>query len=54
MNKADFVNRWDSDVFPNKEIGTQIFIDLKKNLKTSPHPFSSWRSIKSKIKNNFH
>ena len=45
MNKADFVNRWDSDVFPNKEIGTQIFIDLKKNLKTSPHPFSSWRSV---------
>jgi len=45
MKKTNFINRWDSDVFPNKDIGTQIFIDLKKNLKTSPHPFSSWRSI---------
>ena len=45
MKKLNFVNRWDSDVFPSKEIGTQIFIDLKKNLKISPHPFSSWRSI---------
>lgn len=45
MKKKIFINRWDSDVFPNNEVGTQIFIDLKKNLKTSPHPFSSWRSI---------
>ena len=45
MKKSNFVNRWNSDVFPNKEIGTQIFIDIKKKLKTSPHPFSSWRSV---------
>ena len=45
MKKLNFVNRWHSDVFPSKEIGTPIFIDLKKNLKISPHPFSSWRSI---------
>lgn len=45
MNKSNFVNRWDSDVFPSKEVGTQIFVDLKKNLQILPHPFSSWRSV---------
>ena len=38
------VNRWESEAFESHEIAEQIFFDLKKNLKYSPHPYSAWRS----------
>ena len=44
-SKSNFINRWDSDAFPNKEVGYQVFKDVKQKLKISPHPFSSWRSV---------
>ena len=40
-----YVERWDSDVFPNKEIAKVIYNDIKNKLKVMPHPFHGWRSI---------
>ncbi len=41
----NYVDRWDSDVFENKEISKLIYDDVKKKLKVMPHPFHGWRSI---------
>ena len=41
----NYVDRWDSDVFKNKEISKIIYQDVKKKLKVMPHPFHGWRSI---------
>ena len=37
--------RWHSDVFLNKEQGEKIYRDIRKNFKTSPHPFCGWRGF---------
>ena len=39
------MGRWKSDAFENEELANKIFYDVKKYLKTMPHPFCSWRSI---------
>jgi len=39
-----FVERFDSDAFESVTIAKKINIDLKKNLKISPHPYCGWRS----------
>ena len=39
-----FVNRWESDAFESHEVAKKIYLDVKKNLKYSPHPISGWRS----------
>ena len=44
MNKK-LVDRWNSDAFESKDIAMKIFNDVKKKLKTSPHPYCGWRSI---------
>ena len=41
----NYIDRWDSDVFENKEISKLIFDDVKNKLKYMPHPFHGWRSI---------
>lgn len=39
------MGRWKSDAFENKELANKIFYDVKKYLKTYPHPLCSWRSV---------
>ena len=39
-----FVDRWESDIFENKEIRDKIFDDVKNKLEVIPHPYTGWRS----------
>jgi len=44
MEDLNFVERWHSDAFKNRELAYQIYDDVKNKLKIIPHPFTGWRS----------